>query len=56
LAHYADMILKKKSPEEISDKLDEIIICLEFVAEKDIFQSKSIFVLVKKSTDKNVVL
>jgi len=39
LAHYADIILKKKSPEEISDKLDEIIICLEFVAEKDIFQT-----------------
>jgi hypothetical protein len=38
------MILKKKSPEEISDKLDEIIKCLEFVAEKDIFQSKFIFI------------
>ena len=40
LAHYADLILKKKGPEEVGDKIDEIIKCLEFVAEKDIFQSK----------------
>ena len=40
MAHYADLILKKKGPEEVGDKIDEIIKCLEFVAEKDIFQSK----------------
>lgn len=39
LAQYADQILKRRAADEIQSKLDDIIKCLEFVAEKDIFQT-----------------
>jgi hypothetical protein len=40
LAQYSDQLLKdkKRSSEEIETKLNEIIKCLEFVSEKDLFQ------------------
>jgi cullin 2 len=40
LAQYSDQLLKDKKREsgEIESKLDEIIKCLEFVSEKDLFQ------------------
>jgi len=39
LAQYSDQLLRKKTDDgHIDDKLDEVIKCLEFVSEKDLFQ------------------